>query len=84
MSTTTPTRSACVTATTVADAPGASRPRLHVYGLQVPCEEVRERSFVLYERGSSTLSPLTSAASTVEWFVTVIVQVMRPPTPPWR
>ena len=65
---------------TVADAPGASRPRLQVYGRHVPCDAVSEISRVRYERGSSTLRPLTSAAATDDRFVTVIVHVIRPPT----
>ena len=80
MFTTVPTSVASVTATTVADAPGASRPRLHVNGLQTPWEGVSEINLVRNERGSSTLRPFTSAAATVELFVTVIVHVMRPPT----
>ena len=79
MSTTGPIRSALVTATTVADAPGARRPRLHTYGRQVPCELFIEIRLVRNERGSFTLSPFTSAAATDDLFVTVIVQVIRPP-----
>ena len=80
MSTTRPTRTASVTAVTVADAPGASRPRLQVYGRHVPWEAVSEISLVRYERGSSSLRPLTSAAATDDRFVTVIVHVSRPPS----
>src|SRR5262245_13814288 len=80
MSTTGPTRRALVTATTVADAPGARRPRSHTYGRQVPCEVLRDTSRVRKERGSFTLRPFTSAAATEERFVTVIVHLIRPPT----
>ena len=80
MLTTTPTSVASVTATTVADAPGASRPRLHANGLHVPCDGVRETTLVLNDRGSSSLSPFTSAAATDDRLVTVIVHVIRPPT----
>ena len=77
MFTTTPTCVASVTATTVADAPGARRPRLQVYGRHVPCEAFNEISLVRNERGSATLRPFTSAASTLDRFVTVIVHVIR-------
>jgi hypothetical protein len=75
-----PTCVASVTAMTVADAPGARRPRSHRYGRQVPWDVFSEMRFARNDRGSSTLTPFTSAASTVDRFVTVIVHVIRPPT----
>ncbi len=58
MSTTTPGSVASVTATTTADAPGASRPRLHVNGRQVPCDARSEMSRVPDERGIIDLHPI--------------------------
>jgi hypothetical protein len=75
-----PTCIASVTATTVAEAPGARRPRSHLYGWQVPWDVFSEIRFVRADRGSSTLTPLTSAAATVDRFVTTIVHVIRLPT----
>src|SRR6185312_6793824 len=80
MSTALPTLVASVTATTLADAPGPSRPRLHVNAAQLPCDAFSETSFVRGARRSLTLSPLTSAAATEDRFLTVIVHVSRPPT----
>ena len=48
-------------------------------GTHVPWELCNETSLVRNDRGSFTLRPFTSAASTSESFVTVIVQVMRRP-----
>src|SRR3954464_11635546 len=76
MSTTSPVCVAWLTAVMVAEAPGASRPRLQVNGTQVPWEACREISFVV---ASLTLRPLTSTAATEERLLTVIFQVMRPP-----
>ena len=77
---TTPTCVASVTAITVAEAPGARRPRSQVYGRHVPCDARSEISRVRNERGSSTFTPLTSAAATDDRLVTIIVQVRRLPT----
>ena len=46
----------------------------------VPCEGVTETVREPTERGSLSLAPFTSAASTVERLVTVIVHVIRSPT----
>ena len=78
MSTTTPTWVASVTAITVAEAPGASRPRSQVYGRHAPATR-GARSAASGTTRIVELQPLTSAAATAERFVTVIVQVRRPP-----
>ena len=81
MSTIGPTCVASVTATTVADAPGARRPRSHrVRAGRCPGTSSARCASSRNDRGSSTLTPFTSVASTVDRFVTVIVHVIRPPT----
>ena len=63
MSTTGPTRIALVTAVTVAEAPGASRPRLHVYGPAGALGGGQGDQPRPVRAGSSSLSPLTSCRS---------------------
>src|SRR5262245_40569874 len=79
MFTTLPMRFATLTAVIVADAPGASLPRLQMVLEHVPWDGVNEITCVRCEY-SLTFSTLTSSATIVDRFVTFTVHVIRCPS----